>query len=238
MRGIIALLIACSLGACGPTQEKANAQPAAPAAAFTLPARPAELLGGMAQSAYVAAVRAAAVQDFTTSYGPCEAVSLRPVRFDPYLRMVDPMDPMALGIGPEAAALVWRESIEASGCGRISMRNLIAARQPGTDQPVVAPSVPGASRVSHGVVRSMLMPLAGAAGAVTTCPAGQGEDFLVVDTRITRAPPRTDDWTSPWDEEWTLRMCGQRVLADVAFTPTPATGGYGFVVRNPRGAGP
>jgi len=239
MRGIVAFLIACALGACGQPAQQASAQAASAGApaAFTLPERPPELLASMPQATYVEAVRAAATQDFTRAYGACATVTLRPVRFDRYLDIVDPMDPMAQGIGPAASALVWREQIEVSGCGHTSTRNIIAALQPGTPEPVTAPSMPGQTRVSHGVMRMIMVGVAGAAATAVTCPPDQ-TDFAMIDTRVTRAPPQPGDWTSPWEEEWTVRSCGQFVRLTMLFAPTPETGGYGYTLRNPVAVGP
>lgn len=234
MRLILIAAAAALLCACGPTgssSEEAAAQPASGTAD-----RPAELLGSMPAAQYHEMVEAAARADFIDAFGACAEVQVRPVSFERYRDVADPADPMARALG-EAVDLMWRERLDVSGCGVTTTRNVLGAREPGSPVAAAAPSLPGTSRVSHGVMRVIMQGVAGAAAAWTqACPAGQ-ENFRVVDTRVVDAPANARDWTTPWTEEWTLRNCGQLVRVTMAFTPTPDTGGYAYAIRNPVPAG-
>lgn len=202
-----------------------NATPSDAPAALEIDSRAPALLGALTIEDYRQSLAAAAAQDFRQAYGPCAEIGeIRGVRLDPYRRLADPHDPMATSLG-EGVDQVWREKVLVRGCGRESVRNLMIMREPADPAPTIGATLPGDTRVTYGVAHAMRAQLASiAAAGAANCTAPDAR-VHVVETRITTQPRPATSWTSPWTEQWTLNYCGQFVRADMAFTPTPATGG-------------
>jgi hypothetical protein len=226
-----------------PEQAAASAQTAtttastAPAA-LDISTRPAELLGSLTIEDYRQRVADAAFQDFQQAYGTCaQATEIRGVRLDPYRRLADPHDPMATSLGA-GVDQVWRERVLVRGCGHESVRNLMIMRETADAAPTIGATLPGDTRVTYGVAQGMRAQLASVAAAGVSSCAMPNPTVHVAETRITTQPRPATSWTSPWAEQWTINYCGQFVQANMAFTPTPATGGYSFAASGMRAIGP
>ena len=129
--------------------------------------------------------------------------------------------PVQTNAGGRATAGVWKETVQATGCGMSRLLNALTTVQPdGTLQ--TDPLLPGSTITDPRLQQDSVQYAAAGMGEM---PAGCDEGgvlntrFVELDGRPPGTRPTPGAAPRPWTEIWTLIACSRQVDVTMHFTP-------------------
>jgi hypothetical protein len=176
-----------------------------------------------------------AVQDAVIRYSKALPGGCADIRFDPQFTVV-PFAPLKFSAdGKTLTGGIWKEQLRATACGTARTFNILStARGDGTI--ARAPLLIGTTRADPLLQRdaSVQATMAGGVQGPSSC-----KDISVIDTAFVdhtgpalfKGPPRRD--MRPWEEKWTVHVCGTQITVLLKFVPDERGTGI-TATLNPR----
>ena len=157
--------------------------------------------------AYQAAVIKAATEQEQGLPGACAAARYRPTGDVAFFA------PPQFDGGNRIVHGLWREQVEAEGCGTVVLLNIFSlATESG--EPKLLGGLPGTTRADLPLQRqALLIAIRGVPDKASLC-----HDVRVVDTAL--APDAPTGRTAPWSETWTVLACDEAYPVPLRFTPS------------------
>jgi hypothetical protein len=127
-------------------------------------------------------------------------------------------DPLQFDSSSKITAGAWKQSVSETGCGQTRLLNVVLLIDPHTHGLKAFPLFPGSTRADPALQKDALL----YAIIAATLPENNNcKNMYVVDTEFLHmaGEPLEGSKGPPWDELWTLSLCGKKAEVTMHFIP-------------------